>query len=71
MAKINATLSAQRPDTNDQSYHTDLMILAGKVAALESELLQLWMSSNICTELEPAANTDALDEDVDLSLIHI
>ena len=65
LAKINATLSAQRPDNNDQSYHTDIMILAGKVAALESELLQLRMSSNTCTELEPAMTNDNLDEDVD------
>ena len=65
LAKINATLTAQRPDTNDQSYHTDIMVLAGKVAALESELLQLRMSSNTCTELEPATTNDALDEDVD------
>ena len=65
LAKINATLSAQRPDNNDQSYHTDIMILAGKVAALESELLQLRMSSNTCTELEPATTNDNLDEDVD------
>jgi len=65
LAKLNATLSAQRPDTNDQSYHTDIMILAGKVAALESELLQLRMSSNTCTELEAATTNDNLDEDVD------
>ena len=65
LAKVNATLSAQCPDTNDQSYHTYLMILAGKVAPLESELLQLRMSSNTCTELEPATNADALDKDVD------